>query len=304
MEKTIVLSCENLGKEYGKDGFKLDPISIDLMANEITGLVGENGNGKTTLLKMLAGMLHPSEGSIKCHFSNSHKWDDIKPKIGYISQDLKVWAGTVYNNLHFSAAIGGIIGLENEQYVDKLIKNLGLWNYRLLDWSELSGGYKMRFELAKVLASKPRLLILDEPLANLDIKAQTSFLNDLRTFQHSVDYNLSIIVSSQHLYKIEEVSDQILFLKKGKCVYKGRVDQMHNTEDAFVYEIVVLDKHENLEKTLAYNGINRFSKSGNTFLIYCDKELAPKQFLALMLKADIDLYAYRNISNSTRKFFE
>ena len=304
MTQTPILTCENLGKKYANNGFKLSPIDIALNANEITGLVGENGNGKTTLLSMLAGELHPSEGSIQFHFSESQKWEDVKPKIGLITQDLKQWAGTVYNNLHFSASINGIKGEENEKYVDKLIKDLGLWDYRLLDWSALSGGYKMRFELAKVLASKPRLLILDEPLANLDIKAQTNFLNDLKDFQHSVNYDLSIIVSSQHLYKIEEVSDQIIFLKQGECVYKGRVDEMHEGQDTLVYEVVVLENQQNLIDAISIDLVKKYNQSGNTFLIYCNKALSPKAFLSHLLNADIEIYAYRNISNSTRKFFE
>jgi ABC-2 type transport system ATP-binding protein len=299
-----VLSAVDLGKTYGRNGFTLQPISLDLKAGQVTGLVGENGNGKTTLLTMLAGLLHPSSGDIKYHFASNSSMDDIKSNIGYISQDLITWSGSVYENLHYNGAINGIKGNENIDYIDKLIKDLGLWDYRLLDWTELSGGYKMRFELAKVLAGKPKLLILDEPLANLDIKAQTNFLNDLKTFQQSVDYHLSIIVSSQHLYKIEEVSDQIIFLRKGECVYKGSVSDMQQKQGQNVYEIVVMANHKKVVDALVHDKIKRHSISGNTFLVYCESDFSPKAFLDHILENDIDLHAYRNISNSTRQFFE
>lgn len=304
MNNNVLVKATGLSKIYRKDGFALEPINLELKANEITGLVGENGNGKTTLLTMLAGMLNPSQGQIDYSFGSQTAWDELKMQIGYISQSLRTWTGTVYENLHFNAAINGILGEKNSQYVDQLIKDLGLWEYRNLNWSELSGGYKMRFELTKVLAGKPKLLILDEPLANLDIKAQTSFLNDLKKFQQATDYPISIIVSSQHLYKIEEVSDQLIFLQKGKCIYQGPVQQMDLNEGQHVYEIMVMTEHEKLELLLQNNGIVKIKRSGNTYIVHSPTEYHPKVFLNLLLDGDIELHSYRNISKSTRQFFE
>ncbi|MBI1183341.1 ATP-binding cassette domain-containing protein [bacterium] len=304
MSQQKLLNAIDLQKQYGNSGFQLLPLSFSLYENEITGLVGENGNGKTTLLSMLALDLAPSGGQVEYLFNPRGKVDELKMQVGYISQSLKTWTGTVYENLHFNAAINGIFGEENEQFVDQLIKDLGLWKYRLLQWSELSGGYKMRFELAKVLAGKPRLLILDEPLANLDIKAQSSFLSDLKVFQQKADYPLSIIVSSQHLYKIEEVSDQLIFLQKGKCVYQGSIADMNQEHGQLIYEIVVTHSHDALEGILGVDGILKHSKSGNTYIIYCDQDFGPEKFLLHILHHNIPLHAYRNISNSSRHFFE
>lgn len=304
METEILLKAKGVGKRYRKDGFELLPIDVNLKAGEVTGLVGENGNGKTTLLTILAGLLHPDKGDLNYSFVKGLPWDQIKMETGYISQSLRTWTGTVYENLHFNATIHGIKGARNKQYVDQLIKDLGLWDYRLLNWSELSGGYKMRFELAKVLAGKPKLLILDEPLANLDIKAQASFLNDLRTFQQGVDYPLSIIVSSQHLYRIEEVSDHIIFLRKGKCLYNGPVNDLKGSNGSMIYELVVVDNHDLLVKALQHNLIERYNRDGNTFMVYTNEEMDANSFLQHLINEKITLQAYRDITGSTRQFFE
>lgn len=304
MEEKILLEAKGLGKRYRKNGFELKPIDLSLKAGEVTGLVGENGNGKTTLLTMLAGILQPDRGTLNYAYSSAKTWDDIKSRTGYISQSLSTWTGTVYENLRFNATIHGIKGNENKQYIDQLIKDLGLWEYRLLDWSELSGGYKMRFELAKVLAGRPRLLILDEPLANLDIKAQANFLNDLRSFQQKASYPLSIIVSSQHLYRIEEVSDHIIFLRKGKCIYNGPVADLNQSNENMIYELVVVHSHEVLEGALQHENINKFTKDGNTFLVYTKPEMDPNTFLRHLMDKEVQLQAYRDITGSTRQFFD
>lgn len=304
MEAKILLEAKGVGKRYRKNGFELQPIDVSLKAGEVTGLVGENGNGKTTLLTILAGMLHPDKGALNYAFTDRMDWDKIKSETGYISQSLPTWTGTVYENLHFNATIHGITGATNKKYIDQLVKDLGLWEYRLLDWSELSGGYKMRFELAKVLAGKPKILILDEPLANLDIKAQANFLNDLRTFQQKAEEPLSIIVSSQHLYRIEEVSDHIIFLRKGECLYNGPVDSLKHASDAMIYELVVVEAQHLLENALQHEAVNKFTKDGNTFLVYTKPEMDPNSFLRHLMDHSVLLQAYRDITGSTRQFFD
>ena len=301
---SILANVKGIEKTYGKNGFRLHPISFTLKAGEITGLVGQNGNGKTTLLNMISGDLLPDKGEIDYGFEKDAAVPNFKKDIGYINQTLPTWSGSVYENLHFNAAIHGILGKENKKYVDQLIKDLDLWEYRHLDWSALSGGYKMRFELAKILAGRPRLMILDEPLANLDIKAQTSFLNDLRNYIKRVDYPISMIVSSQHLYKIEEVSDYLIFLKKGENIYNGRLDELNTSMGLAVYELEVKTNQDIFEKSLVHDSIERFTKSGNTYLVYCKEDFKAKDFLQFLLDNDIDIQAYRNITKSSRQFFE
>src|SRR5690606_10595788 len=106
-------------------------------------------------------------------------------------------------NLKFTASHYGIKGEENELIVLMYMIRFGLWKYRNHQWSELSSGYKMRFELARTFLRKPSILLLDEPLANLDVLAQQLILEDLKHLSHSLANPMGIILSSQQLYEVE-----------------------------------------------------------------------------------------------------
>ena len=184
-EKLLVV--QNLIKAYTQSYFALGPISFNISEGEIIGLVGENGNGKTTLLRSLCGELAPTNGKIDYLFEYKDNYD-LRSQLIYIPQRTKDWHGTLLSNLQFTAASYGILGEENENLVQLVIARMGLRGYRNLNWNSLSSGYKMRFELARMLLRKPKLLLIDEPLANLDILAQQVVLDDLEILQnhHSV----------------------------------------------------------------------------------------------------------------------
>ncbi len=141
------------------------------------GIVGENGNGKTTLLRCMAGQLALDSGVL--NFTRLEKPDHygIKHQLAFIPQRIPRWFGLLKDNLHFSAAISGVKGEENNVMVDFMLERLDLTPYAHLTWNQISSGYRTRFEIARILLLKPKLLILDEPLANLDINAQQSIFN-------------------------------------------------------------------------------------------------------------------------------
>ena len=141
-------------------------------------------------------------------------WYQIKKQIAYVPQELPAWYGNLKDNLHYSAATHSVFREKNEQEVNYILHRLGLISFLDSKWSELSGGYKLRFSLAKALVWKPKILILDEPLANLDKRAQLVFLNNIKDF--SSRYNLCVILSSQHIEEVELIADKLMYLKNGK----------------------------------------------------------------------------------------
>jgi ABC-2 type transport system ATP-binding protein len=177
-----VVSGQQISKSYKAGHFKLQPISMSIDTGELVGIVGENGNGKTTLLRMMASDLSIDEGEINYELGigNDESLYDEKSSIAYIPQRIPRWYGKLKNNLHFAASSRGIYGFENEYLVNVMLTRLGLNKYKNLFWTQISSGYRTRFELARILLLKPQLLILDEPLANLDINAQQTFLQDIR----------------------------------------------------------------------------------------------------------------------------
>ncbi|HSY62153.1 MAG TPA: ATP-binding cassette domain-containing protein, partial [Cytophaga sp.] len=197
--KFPVLRAADVIKKYSQKGnFKLGPVSTVLKAGEITGIVGENGNGKTTLLRILARLLSYDTGILEYHFDDHEISEDylIKHHIAYIPQRLESWQGTLRENLHYAATIHNIVGEENEKLVEFVIHRMGLSNFAHLGWKELSSGYKLRFELAKMLVWSPKVLVLDEPLANLDINAQEWILQDFKSMANSIKNPVSVILSS------------------------------------------------------------------------------------------------------------
>ena len=142
VSSSTVFLGENLEKTYKKKSFSftLDIPKFELNLGEITVVVGENGNGKTTLLKIIRGDLQITKGNITYPFLDKNSSQDlykIKEQIAYIPQELPSWSGLLANNLHFAAAIRGIKEKENEEEVDFIISRLGLDQYRNSSWKEI-----------------------------------------------------------------------------------------------------------------------------------------------------------------------
>lgn len=182
-KETIVL-LKDIEKQYKKSGFKLDKTNATFVLGEITGIVGANANGKSTLIKLIVGELAQDKGLINYPFFQQKfkrplNWNDIKQRLAYIPQELTAWDGTMRENLHFEAVLHGLKGAANEAAVQFILDRLNLREHADKTWEELSGGFKLRFALAKALVWQPKLIVLDEPLANLDMMAQMVVLSIL-----------------------------------------------------------------------------------------------------------------------------
>ena len=216
-EQETVLSITDFIVRYSRSDFKLGKITLDLQKNEILGVVGENGNGKTTLFDAISGEHKHTSGSISfpyfLGYNGKLDWLKIKSEIAYVKQELPKWHGKLIDNLSYEAAKHNILGKDNTREVQYIVHRLGLTEYIDKKWNQISGGFKLRFAIAKAMIKKPKLIILDEPLANLDINTQTLLLRDLRDLSNCLRYPVSIILSSQHINEVEFISDKVLFLK-------------------------------------------------------------------------------------------
>ena len=270
-------------------------------------LVGKSGSGKTTLLRILAGELASSSGELRYPYltlNGKTDWYSIKQQIAYIPQALPAWNGLLLDNLHFTASIHEITAQHNIDAVDGIISLLRLDEYRKATWDEISGGYKTRFALAKAMVWKPKLVILDEPLGNLDINAQGIFLRDLRNLTSSSIYPLSIIVISQHLYELESIADNIVFLKDGEAIYSDSVKKFDESRDENSYEIACDLPKQELINLLKKINCNRVEEAGVNLIVHTSREVTTTQFLNVFVEHDIYLKYFRDISQSTRKLFE
>ncbi|MEZ4772131.1 MAG: ABC transporter ATP-binding protein [Bacteroidia bacterium] len=306
-DNSTVFEGKGMTKSFysAKYTFQLPPIDLQLRLGEITGVVGENGNGKTTLLRMVAGDLEATGGKLNYpHFRvQAGDWYKIKQNIAFITQQLPVWQGLLKENLHFTAAIHGLKGQENEDRVDFIIHRLGLTRYEDARWSEISSGYKLRFELARALVWNPGLLIIDEPLANLDINTQQVFLQDLRYLADSTQYPVSILLSSQHLHEVESIADNIIFIKNGETLYNGKMKEFGQDRTQNLYEISTpMSKYE-LSLRLSDIPDIEVEDIGQHIIFHTPLTIDANALLAELVKKGVPVDYFRNISTSTLKLF-
>lgn len=305
-EAALVCDGRNISKRFfsGRTPFVLQPLNVQLKFGEITGIVGENGNGKTTLLRILAGELSSDTGSISypALHADDTDWYDVKSQFAFIPQRIPRWYGSLLDNLRFFASIHGIQNVENNKQIEYILFRLGLDKFRDLKWSELSSGYRLRFELAKTIMRRPKLILLDEPLANLDINAQQLFLQDLTFFARSAKHPLSIVLSSQQLHEVESISNNIIFIKQGETIYNGNQTSFANERVTNTFEVSGSFNREQLQQIFKDYSV-KIEDAGTTTVVTVDKEISNDIFLQTLLSNKISISYFRDISTSTRKLF-
>ena len=298
---TPFLSARDISKSYGHNRFSLGPVSVDIRKREVYGLVGENGNGKTTLLRILAKELKHDSGNIQYGFESTSPSDfDLRTKLVYIPQRTQKWYGSLKDNLKFVLTNYGIAPEENELRTLMMIARFGLWDYKHLKWSELSSGYKMRFELARTMLRQPEVLLLDEPLANLDVLAQQVILEDLKSICSSLNNPVALILSSQQLYEVEKISDNVIFLKNGQYT-----DNTHSKESSgqLIVELDCKAERAELQQIFSPLKLEKLTFNGGLYVAYFSDETAFASVLETLGKHNIEVTYTRNITASTRRFF-
>ena len=300
-EEVVLLKTNQVEKSYARRNFKLHPITFDLKSREVVGLVGENGNGKTTLLRIIGGELKPTAGSIDYNFSKADLFSfELKSQLVYVPQRIEELYGNLMNNLQFTLSSYNIKGEENFLLAQVMLARLGLWQYRNLEWSQLSSGYKMRFELARTLLRRPKVLLLDEPLANLDM-AQQIILEDLKFLSQSVRNPFGVILSSQQLYEVEKVSTEVIFLEQGKL--KNQTNEVESDANFTIIEIDVTNSKEELLTVLNPLNLKEIKFNGGSYIAYFDSGVSIKNVLTQLGNSDLDVKYIRDISASSRRFF-
>ncbi|WP_282071838.1 ATP-binding cassette domain-containing protein [Polaribacter atrinae] len=299
---TTILKAENITKDYNSGRFVLGPVNIELKKGDIFGLVGENGNGKTTLLTVLASLNKVSAGSLEYSFSSKNKDAyDVLSKLVYIPQRTAVWYGKVLDNLKFALVHYGVKGKKNDLLVLMMVARFGLWKYKDLKWSELSSGYKMRFELARTMLRKPEIILLDEPLANLDILAQQIILEDLKMMSKSPVNPIAMVFSSQQLYEVEKISDEVIYLRNGKP--SNELNIAEKTEKQLIIELDATNSREELETVFKELNLEKLEFNGGVYILYFKDEITFNNVLNTIAIHQLNVTYIRDISKSTRRFF-
>ena len=306
-DRPVVVRCSNVSRRFAKGNFRLENLSVELREGEITGIVGRNASGKTTLLRLMMGDLFPDSGEVQfplwteAQANRRPDWVAIKKDIAYVPQLPGEWTGPLRQNLNYMVSATQQSLAQRRALIDWNVARYEMKRYEHATWNALSGGYKIRFELVRALVMQPKLLILDEPLAYLDVIARQRFLEDLRTIASSVVQPIPIVVTSQHLNEIEAVADQMILLNDGKCQFSGPVAGIGGLYGHKMIEIAVKATRHDVEAALTGVTIFAMERSLEGFILSLDRDEDSARVFSRLSAAFGDRFTtFNDISRSSR----
>ncbi|MBL27655.1 MAG: MFS transporter [Rhodospirillaceae bacterium] len=220
---TPVVVTEHLTKDYGPFRAVHD-VSFEVGAGEVLGLLGPNGSGKTTILRILTGYLQPSGGTARiAGFDVVEQSLEARRHIGYVPEDVPLYGNmTVDEFLAFMGRIKGLYGSPLREAIDSSIEKLSLQPMRRRAIRKLSRGYRQRVAIAQALLNKPELLILDEPSNGLDPRQ----IIELRELIRWLAESHTVLVTSHILGEIERVASRVAVLLQGRLLAVESLDQL------------------------------------------------------------------------------
>ena len=210
-----VISISGLTKTYASGHQALKAIDLDIRQGEIFALLGPNGAGKTTLISIVCGIVRPSSGQVLVAGADIVRdYRVTRSKIGLVPQELHTDAfERVWDTVTFSRGLFG--SPSNPAHVEKVLKELSLWDKRHTKIKELSGGMKRRVMIAKALAHEPEVLFLDEPTAGVDVELRRDMWALVRQLRES---GVTIILTTHYIDEAEEMADRIGVISKGELI--------------------------------------------------------------------------------------
>jgi ABC-2 type transport system ATP-binding protein len=210
-----IISIKDLSKTYASGFQALKPINLDIEKGEIFALLGPNGAGKTTLISIICGIVTPSTGAITVGGHDIIRdYRAARAMIGLVPQEIMaapfdtVWATVSMSRGLFNKPT-------NPAYLEKVLKDLTLWDKRDSRIVTLSGGMKRRVLIAKALAHEPQILFLDEPTAGVDVELRKDMWDVVRTLRAS---GVTIILTTHYIEEAEEMADRVGVINKGEII--------------------------------------------------------------------------------------
>lgn len=241
-----VIEVKHLTKCY-KNLKALDDLSFDVYENEILGLLGPNGSGKTTAMNSILSLLNYQSGKIlifgKCMMPTSY---DIKKDIGVVFQEVAVFEElTVYENIDYFCGLYIYDKDKRREYVEEAIELVGLNNFKKFYPKQLSGGLLRRLNIACGIAHKPKLIIFDEPTVAVDPQSRNNILDNIKTLR---DNGATILYTTHYMEEVEELCDRVIILDRGKILASGTKEELKELSN--IEEKVVVDVYDLSENIL------------------------------------------------------
>ena len=240
------LSIKNISKVFQtpqkKDFTAVDNVSLEIAPGTIHGLLGPNGAGKTTLISMISGILLPTSGSIEIFGTDVvNDTEKAKQMLGVVPQELVVeMAFTVEEVLHYFSGMYGVPLSERKTRIAAALEDLSLTDKAKDRARSLSGGMKRRLMIAKAILHKPKLLILDEPTAGVDVALRQKIWSLVRRLNSE---GTTIVFTTHYLEEAEELCENITLINHGKIIKNGKLKDIQNEFSKNVIHFELFDKN-------------------------------------------------------------
>jgi ABC-2 type transport system ATP-binding protein len=237
-----VISVRQLSKTYKSGLAALKTVDLDIRRGEIFALLGPNGAGKTTLINIICGIVNPSAGTVTADGHDIIRdYRAARAKIGLVPQELTTDAfESVWATVNFSRGLFGKAA--DAAYLEKVLKDLSLWDKRAAKIMTLSGGMKRRVMIAKALAHEPEILFLDEPTAGVDVELRRDMWDMIRNMR---ERGVTIILTTHYIEEAEDMADRVGVISKGELIV---VEEKAALMRKLGRKQLILDLQEKLER--------------------------------------------------------
>ena len=220
---TNQISINNLSKAYDNGFEALKKVNLEIKKGEIIALLGPNGAGKTTLISIICGIVTPSSGKVTVeNFDIIEDYRETRSRIGLVPQELTLELfETVFNNVSYSRGLNG--KKPNPKHIEKILKDLTLWDKKDQRLEQLSGGMKRRVLIAKALSHEPSILFLDEPTAGVDVELRRGMWKVVEDLRKT---GVTIILTTHYIEEAEAIADRVAVINQGEIIVIDKTKEL------------------------------------------------------------------------------
>ena len=257
-ENQIIIN--NLSKVYDNGFNALKNINLNIKKGEIFAMLGPNGAGKTTLISIICGIVKPSSGKVTVEdFDIIEDYRETRSRIGLVPQELTLEQfETVFNNVSYSRGLYG--KKPDPAHIEKVLKQLSLWDKKDLILRKLSGGMKRRVLIAKALSHEPKILFLDEPTAGVDVELRQEMWKVVKSLR---EIGVTIILTTHYIEEAEAIADRVGVINQGEIIIVEQKKELIKKMGRKVLSVELQEEIQNVPSSLKkYNliiGNNKMS---------------------------------------------
>ncbi len=279
-----MIHVNNLSRHYG-DFKAVDTVSFEIQPGEVVGLLGHNGAGKTTIMKMITGYLEPTSGDIRVdNLEVGKNTQAIQKRIGYLPENCPVWPEmTVIDYLEYQASLHGVPKSKQSKAVARAIQRTSLIDKATASIQTLSRGLRQRVGVAQAILHEPDIIILDEPTNGLD----PTQIRQMRELIRELAQTATVIISTHILQEVQAVCERVLIMRGGELAVDAKLDELQSGQ----HLLLTLDNPKASDYLLELNGVKAVKSIESVndqvkYVLEADADLASGVASAVLEKGD------------------